>query len=57
MPRVENCASTCANQICGSAGQKGGSFRVIAWIGAWPPSAPSTGGSGIVQFTSAGHQM
>ena len=26
IPRVANCASTCANQICGSEGQKGGSL-------------------------------
>ena len=30
MPRVENCASTCANQTSGSAGQKGGSLRFTA---------------------------
>ena len=28
MLRVRNCASTCANQIVGSFGQKGGSLRL-----------------------------
>ena len=30
MPRVANCASTWANQTCGSAGQKGGILRLTA---------------------------
>ena len=30
MPRVVNCASTCANQTCGSAGQNGGILRFTA---------------------------
>ena len=30
MPLVVNCASTCANQTCGSAGQKGGSLTFTA---------------------------
>ena len=37
--RQANCASTCANQSSGSAGQKGGSFReTAATLGAEAPS-------------------
>ena len=46
MPRVVNWASTCANQTCGSAGQKGGSFMLKAAtvvVGAAETGASPTG--------------
>ena len=42
MPRVENWASTWANQTLGSDGQNGGSFRLIAET---PPVSGSVQGS------------
>ena len=44
--RVANCASTCANHMSGSAGQKGGSFRAMAL------TAPAGASSVIVGVTN-----